>query len=227
MFKTIQPHEFSKNKSLMTAMFKLRKKVFIDDLQWSIDSTNGCEIDHYDDLDCAYLVWCSDDQQRLYGSLRLMPTNGPTLLFDIFHATHGNDQALVDHAIFEGTRMCIDEDAIKEDFPALDAARGMSLLLLALAETALAHGIKRLVSNFEAPLSRIYRRAGLTYDLHGHADGYGRKPVYCASFVVNQQVLDKMREKIGVDLPVLEKTANFRSMVKSASMPTANELVCA
>ncbi len=109
--------------------------------------------------------------------------------------------------------MCLDEDAIARDFPDMDAGRAFSLLLLGLCEVGLHHGNSRLVSNFEPCMSRVYRRAGLKYDLHGKADGYGKRPVCCASFAVNTTVLAEMRAKLGVDLPLYQAPATATRMV--------------
>ncbi len=219
MFTTIQQHEYSDNSHLLDAMFRLRKRVFVDSLNWNIPTDGLREIDVYDEMGATYLVWCSDDRKRLYGSLRLLPTTGPTLLFDVFQATHQSNKSLIRLGTFEGTRMCVDEEAIAEDFPELGPRRAFTLLLLALCEAALAHGITKLVSNFEAPISRLYRDAGLSYELFGHADGYGTKPVYCAAFDVSQAVLGKMRTKLGVAETVLEKSPDFIPLLDAVPVP--------
>lgn len=221
MFTTIQPHEIASNSNLMRQAFELRKKVFADKLGWDVPVNGNQERDEYDDLGASYLVWCSDDRKTLYGLVRLMPTNGPTLLHDVFHATHGRNPVLIDPQVWEGTRMCLDDARIARDFPALDAAQAFNLLFLALCEAALNLGIKRLVSNFEACMSRIYRRAGLNFELHGRADGYGAKPVYCASFEVSRDVLAGMRARIGIDMPIFVRSATFSVDDRRPAEPVA------
>ncbi|MEQ5870021.1 GNAT family N-acetyltransferase [Sagittula sp. NFXS13] len=209
MFTLLQNSDFAAHAHLLDAAFRLRKKVFADQLGWDVPVTGDREFDRYDDDAAQYLVWCSADRQNLYGLVRLIPTSAPTLLFDVFGATHGNDPALVSDTTFEGTRMCLDDDRIAEDFPNLGAGAGFGLLLLALCEAGLALGIDRLVSNFEPAMSRIYKRAGLGYHLHGKADGYGARPVCCASFDVTRSVLSDMRAKLGIDLPVFKSMPGF------------------
>lgn len=203
MFTLIQPHETAANSSLLRAMFRLRKRVFHDRLNWKVEIAGDEERDGYDDLGAtSYLVWCSGDRSRLYGAVRLMPTDGPTLLHDVFWATHGRNADLIGDVVWEGTRMCLDEELLAQDFPRMDAGRGFSLMLLALCEAALARGISRLVSNFEPMMSRVYRRAGLRMQMHGSADGYGRRPVCCASFTVSHQVRRDMQKALGVAGPL-------------------------
>ncbi|MDO5631153.1 MAG: acyl-homoserine-lactone synthase [Paracoccus sp. (in: a-proteobacteria)] len=187
----------------MTMIFRLRKKVFADGLNWDVPVHGDLEHDEYDRAGASYLVWCSDDRQTLYGVVRLMTTNGPTLLHDVFWATHGRNAELIGSDIWEGTRMCVDEAMIARDHPGTDCGRAFSLLLIALCEAALACGIAKLVSNFEPVMSRIYKRAGVQMRMHGSADGYGRRPVCCASFEVSPCVLAGMRARVGVNLPLL------------------------
>jgi acyl homoserine lactone synthase len=213
MFMTIQPHEIADNSVLMTQMFKLRKRVFHDQLGWDVPVVGELEVDAYDGQNASYLIWCSDDRKTLYAMVRLMPTDGPTLLHDVFGPTHGHSAALIGASVWEGTRMCVDEAALNRDMPDMNAGEAFRLLLLALCEVSLAHGITRLVSNFEAPLSRIYRRAGLTYHLHGRADCYSERPVFCASFDVSPACLAQMRATIGVDLPLYRYSTTTTSLV--------------
>jgi acyl homoserine lactone synthase len=218
MFTTIQRHEIATNTSLVKAMFQLRKRVFHDQLGWAVPVTGDEEHDVYDAMGATYLVWCSDDKTTLYGSLRLIATTRPTLLHDVFHATHGRNPALIDAAVWEGTRMCIDTVAIARDFPDMDPAHGFNLLFVALCEVGLALRISRIVSNFEACMSRVYRRAGLAYVLHGRADGYGAKTVHCASFAVSDEVLAGLQARHGLQGPLFTAPATFRATAAEASL---------
>lgn len=209
MFTLIHPHETATNTHLMRAMFRLRKRVFYDQLKWTVQISGDEERDGYDDLGASYLVWRSGDRSRLYGAVRLMPTDGPTLLHDVFWATHGRNADLIGSDIWEGTRMCLDEELLAQDFPKMDAGRGFSLMLLALCEAALALGINRLVSNFEPMMSRVYRRAGVRMQMHGSADGYGRRPVCCASFAVSHQVRHSMRQALSIAGPLFRPSVPF------------------
>lgn len=216
MFTLIQAHDFHQNQHLLEAGFRLRKKVFHDQLAWDVPVVGDMEFDRYDTADAQYLMWCSPDRRKLYGMIRLMPTSGPTLLFDVFGATHGNAAELIGDTILEGTRMCIDEELVARDFPTLEPGAAFNLLFLALCEACLALGAVRMVSNFEPAMSRIYRRAGLAYDLKGKASGYGKRPVCCGAFDVSMQVLAQMRRTIGIDLPLVTVLKDFTPLPKDA-----------
>lgn len=197
MYLLVQAYQYGRYSSLLDQSFRLRKKIFHDTLGWRVDIDGEYERDPYDDLGPAYLMWCNDDATRLYGMLRLLPTTGPTLLHDVFGRTCP-DADLMAPGIWEGTRMCIDVEAVRQDFPDLGPSRAFCLLLLALCECAMAHGIDTLVCNFEPQMARIYRRAGLPVDEVGRADGYGRFPVCCGVFDVSTNTYIQMRNTLGV-----------------------------
>jgi acyl homoserine lactone synthase len=221
MFVTIQAHEYAQHSKLLQQMFKLRKKVFFDQLNWNVDVVGDQEFDIYDELKPVYLLWVSKDFGDLYGCIRLMPTTGPTLLYDVFRKTFPQSLDLVAPDIWEGTRMCIDENKIARDHPDINSNHAFSLMLLALCECALAHGIHTMISNYEPHMRRIYHRTGIEVEELGRADGYGRLPVCCGTFEVSQKVLVKMRATLKNVNPVFENgprilsnRSNFNSKEK-------------
>lgn len=202
MFILIQAHEYDNHSALLKQMHQLRKKVFFDELNWDVPVIGDLERDRYDDLRPAYLVWTDDDAKTLYGSIRLMPTTGPTLLNDVFRETYPADLSLYHPGIWEGTRMCIDAEKLSEDHSEITPQTAMCLMLLALGECALAHGIHTLISNYEPHMKRIYQRSGASLDEIGRADGYGARPVCCGVFDVTEEVVEKMQNKNGQNDPL-------------------------
>ena len=97
--------------------------------------------------------------------------------------------------------MCLDEETLSEDFPRLETGKAFGMLLLALCECGLSHGIETLVSNYEPHLARVYRRAGLSVEEVGRADGYGRSPVCCGIFEVSEEVRTRIQQALGIGIP--------------------------
>ncbi len=102
MFTTIQPHQTAQNKDLLVKAMKLRKQVFADQLNWDVPVHGDLEYDIYDTMGASYVVWCSEDRETMYGMVRLMVTTGPTLVHDVFHATHDNNSDLIADDVWEG-----------------------------------------------------------------------------------------------------------------------------
>lgn len=202
MIISIQTFERTQYRDVLLQMFQTRKRVFFDTLKWDVGIEGDREADAYDDLNPVYLVWCDRERSRHYGSIRLMPTTGPTLLHDVFGRTFPDAAALTAPGIWEGTRMCLDERALSEDYPDMPAGRAFSLLLVALCEFALEHNIHTLISNYEPHFRRIYARAGARVHELGRADGFGRSPVCCGAFEVSTDVLSVMRARLELSGPV-------------------------
>nr|WP_321526253.1 acyl-homoserine-lactone synthase [uncultured Cohaesibacter sp.] len=217
MFVTLQAHEYHKCPVLMDRMFRLRKEVFADQLEWDVSVENGCERDFYDEKMPVYLVWCNEERTVLYGSMRLMPTTGPTLLYDVFRRTFPVELSLSAPGIWEGTRMCIDQDALARDYPSIDPGRAFSLMFLALCECALDHGIHTMISNYEPQMKLIYRRAGVDVHELGRADGYGKRPVCCGMFEVSDAVLNRMQTKLGISSTLYHKNGRHPDPVELAA----------
>lgn len=205
MFILVQAHEYYKYSILIEKMFRLRKKIFADQLQWDVRVIGEYECDEYDALKPAYLVWCSDNAKTLYGATRLMPTTGPTLLCDVFRRTFPENLDIAAPGIWEATRTCVDDEALAASFPEVEPTRAFCLILLALCECGLAHGIHTMVSNYEPCMKRIYRRSGAQIKELGRADGYGKLPVCCGSFEISERIFTAMRTKLKVDLPIYHK----------------------
>lgn len=221
MYLLAQAHEYHKHIELLDQSFRLRKKVFADRLGWNVAVSGPYERDSYDDLHPAYFIWCDDHRQTLYGSVRLMPTTGPTLLYDVFRETFPSACDLTAPGIWEGTRMCIDEEAIARDFPEMRPDRAFCLLLLALCEVALDNGIDTLISNYEPHMRRFYERSGAEFDELGRAEGYGRFPVCCGAFEVSQRVRAQMRLNLQVAEPLYTARSFARREIEMPVLMTA------
>jgi acyl homoserine lactone synthase len=208
MFITIQPHQFGQYQDILLQMYKLRKTVFVDELGWSVDVRDGLEKDRYDDFGPAYLVWINPETRALYGSMRLMPTTGPTLLYDVFRDTFPTAAALSAPGIWEATRTCVDAEAVARDHDGMSVHRALGLLCLATGECALAHGIHTVVCNYEPHMKRVYASYGARLEELGRADGFGKRPVCCGLFSISEGFVASMQSALGRFEPLYHHRLN-------------------
>lgn len=209
MFIALEPVHYGQWGGVIDQMHRLRKKVFRDTLEWDVPIHGEYERDHLDDIGPAYLVWCDANATTLYGSMRLMPTTGPTLLYEVFSETFPDAAALSAPGIWEATRTCIHAENLARDHPQISGANAFGMMILAAVECALENGIHTVVSNYEPPLRRIYNRSGAIVEELGRAEGYGRYPVCCGAFEISERVVWRMRERLGIHEPI------FRSHVEA------------
>lgn len=119
----------------LRAMFAARKRVFIDLLKWDLPVLGGeYEIDQFDTPDAVYLILL-DPEGRHRASARLLPTERPHLLGDLYpHLC--KDGVPRGPTVREISRFCLDRG---QDSAARRGARNQ--LVTALAEYALREGI--------------------------------------------------------------------------------------
>ncbi len=141
-------------------MFADRAAQFAGRLGWDVTvDAAGAERDQYDALEPVYLVWERRDGSH-GGSMRFLPTVGRTMLDEHFGHIAGDHRP--SWQTWECTRFCL----------APDAGRSIGAALLAGAmQMGLGLGLRHCVGVFDAPMLRVYRRAGWAPELLGRQDG--------------------------------------------------------
>jgi N-acyl-L-homoserine lactone synthetase len=213
MIIVIDRHNAAQHKKLMGEMFRLRARVFGERLGWDVKITDGMERDRFDDENPLYVIE-TDDGGRLRGSLRLLPTTGPTLFREFFADSAPDAAELSSPAIWECTRFCVEDcasEARVEHF-----ARTSGALIAALGDIGLRAGIESYLGNFDAAMIRIYRRLGCAVDIVGQTDKYGRR-VYLGLFPVTAEILERVKSR----LAALEGGGGAQPPRNAEAMPPA------
>jgi acyl homoserine lactone synthase len=198
MILIVEQHNAHEHADLLNDMFRLRARVFGDRLKWNVQVVDGMERDKYDDEDPVYVISTDDHGKKVIGSLRLLPTTGPTLVADVFEDTLPEAAQLTSPFIWECTRVCVDEEYLGRD----QATFASGVLFAALGEVALAAGIQSIVGNFDARMLRLYRRVGCAVEVLGSTDRYG-PTVFLGSFPVSEPILHRIMARLRVVPPSL------------------------
>ena len=70
---------------LLDAMYRDRKRIFVDRLKWNIPVVDGIyEMDQFDTDDAIYLIASDSDAKQHLGSVRVLPSKRPHLLGSLF-----------------------------------------------------------------------------------------------------------------------------------------------
>ncbi len=83
MLQLISPDRYGEFVDDLAEMHRLRYRVFKERLGWDVEVSGDMEIDEFDACRPAYLLQ-RDDDGRIQGCVRLLPTTGPTMLRDTF-----------------------------------------------------------------------------------------------------------------------------------------------
>jgi acyl homoserine lactone synthase len=209
MIVVIEQHNSEQYSSLLDEMFRLRARIFRDRLKWDVQVVNGMERDKYDDEGPVYLVYVDDETRRIKGSLRLLPTTGPTLVADTFGDTLPDAAYLSAPTIWECTRFCLD-DAILERGSREDLHFASAVLIAALGEVAIGAGIESILGNFDSAMVRLYRLIGCEVEILGSTRRYGQ-PVYLGLFPVSESILSRIKSRMKCAHPILADTGQLPS----------------
>ena len=112
MIVVVKSHNAERHSNLLEQMFNLRAQIFHEHLGWDVNVTDGKERDKYDDEGPVYIIYTDHHGRKVKGSLRLLPTTGPTLLADLFSDTIPDAVKLSAPTIWECTRFCPDGDVL-------------------------------------------------------------------------------------------------------------------
>ena len=83
MIQLITPDRYGAFLDELAEMHRLRYRIFKERLGWDVEVSGDMEIDDFDACRPAYLLQ-TDDEDRIQGCVRLLPTTGPTMLRDTF-----------------------------------------------------------------------------------------------------------------------------------------------
>ena len=166
MLRYIYADDLTQMPRLAETMFQDRAAQFHARLGWEVEvNAAGAERDAYDNENPMYIIWERPDGTH-GGSLRLLPTTGPTMLGDHFlHLTDGVH--IQSPLIWECTRFCLAPGA---------EANVSGALMLGVLEVGLGASLTHVAGVFDARMIRVYRRVGWGPTILG-TDGKGREAI--------------------------------------------------
>jgi N-acyl-L-homoserine lactone synthetase len=211
MIVVIEPYNAHEYSHLLDEMFRLRARVFRDRLRWDVQVADEKERDKYDDEGPVYIIYADDESLKVKGSLRLLPTTGPTVLADIFSDTLPDAVHLSAPTIWECTRFCL-EDGILSRTNREELLIASAVLIAALGDVAIAAGIESIVGNFDSTMLRLYRRIGCEVEVLGSTQRYGR-PVYLGLFPISEPILRKVKGRLKKAQSVMAGSVDKRLLV--------------
>jgi acyl homoserine lactone synthase len=196
MIFIVEQHNYGKYSELIDDMFRLRARIFYDRLRWDVQVTDGKERDKYDDEGPVYLIYADKARREVKGSLRLLPTTGPTLLADFFSDTRPDALDLTAPTIWECTRFCVDQHILGKG-QEQELLVTSTTMIAAVGELALKAGIESILSNLDSTMLRLCRRVGCEVEVLGSTHRYGR-PVHLGLFPISKAILRRVGERLNI-----------------------------
>lgn len=183
-------------------MHRQRKTIFMDELRWGLEAPDGLEIDQFDAADAVYLIEADDPRGEISASARLLPTDRPHLLGEIFpHLCDGG--VPTSPRIWEVSRFC----------PAPRTPRGtprraaLARMIAGILETGLLFGLEEVTFVASAALAPLALKIGWQARRLGAGAGRGRERVHAIAASVSQESLRAVRVRNGLTGPLTRYAA--------------------
>lgn len=200
MLVVIDQHNADEYPDLIDQMFRLRARIFRERLKWDVRVVNERERDKYDGIGPVYIIYADDEGCEVKGSLRLLPTTGPTLLAEFFSDTLPDAVHLSAPTIWECTRFCLNDKILDSD----ELLHVAGVLVGALGDVAISNCIESIIGNFDFRTLQLYRNLGFQVDVLGSTTRFGQA-VYLGLFPISEPILDRVTQRLNNIRSVLAK----------------------
>lgn len=146
--------------NLVSRVARYRHKVFIEMLGWELQTQDGVEFDQFDREDTVYVV-SQDDDGTINGCARLLPTNRPYLLGEVFPRLLNGQTPPCSGDVWELSRFAAVDFSNQATSALSQFSSQIAVHLLTEAiECAARYGAKGLITVSPIGVERLLRRAG-------------------------------------------------------------------
>jgi len=189
----------------LTDMHQLRYRVFKERLAWHVETVGDQEIDRFDEIGPAYLLYV-DHAGRMRGCVRLIPTTGPYMLRDVFTNLVSPGSLPDDAKIWESSRFAVDLAGFEKGDPKVHASP-TQLLFTGMIEFGLAVGLSKIVTVTDTRVERLLRRGQWPLVRLGEPQIIGSTEAVAGLLEISTAALDRVRKHAGIVHPILWKPA--------------------
>lgn len=185
----------------LAAMHRLRFRIFKERLDWDVQVSGGMEIDEFDACDPVYLLQ-KDENGRIQGCVRLLPTTGPTMLGSTFPALLDGQAAPATEAVWESSRFGLDLGADHSKASG-GIAEATYELFAGMIEFGLSRRLTDIVTVTDARMERVLQRARWPLRRLGQPRSIGRTIALAGYLEVSPASLARIRQGAGLREPVV------------------------
>lgn len=162
--------------NLYTRVAHYRHKIFIERLGWELVTKNNEELDQFDRPDTIYII-AQDHNEQIQGCARLLPTDKPYLLGEVFPQLIPQGMPLPNSSdIWELSRFAAVDLESQNSASVGQFSSSIAIgLLQAAIDCAAAQGAKRIITVSPVGVERLLRKAGFNAHRAGPPmiiDGY-------------------------------------------------------
>lgn len=208
MIEIVQAGQSGKTR-LLFDMHRLRSRIFKERMGWnvSIDEA-GLEVDDFDIPEAVYFL-ALDDNQRVIGSWRLLPTTGPTMIRDVWPEFLTSLPMPRSPMIWEASRFGVNSLSASVREGLHQVSRATAELFCALTETCILCGIDEVYTLYDARIARLIKRLDCTPKDISESMPIDGRECKIGRFITDSEMLSRIKKSAGIQ----------KSLVTEASLP--------
>lgn len=191
MIEIITPALYDDYADELDQIFRLRCRVFQEQLGWDVSAVNGRERDQFDDLGPVYLIG-RDEVGAVVATVRLLPMSGPCMLNGVFRQLLDQDAPAQIEFHWEASRLAIEIRSYAARHLCI-ANRFTRELYAAVAELGLINGIEKILTIYDPVTERFVSRLGIRPSWRGPEIKFGKTTAVAVSFDVTPSALQAIR----------------------------------
>jgi acyl homoserine lactone synthase len=211
MIQLITPDRYGAFVHELSEMHRLRYRIFKERLCCDVEVSGDMEIDVFDACRPVYLLQ-KDDDGRIQGCVRLLPTTGPTMLNDTFPALLDGQPAPASKTVWESSRFGLDLSPGHTK-----AAGGIAVatyeLFAGMIEFGLMQRLTDIVTVTDGRMERILQRVGWPLRRLGRPRSIGNTVAVAGYLSVARETLAHLTQAAGLRAPVIAPAAEQRRRV--------------
>ncbi|WP_032113954.1 acyl-homoserine-lactone synthase [Candidatus Paracaedibacter symbiosus] len=178
---------------ILDEFYRIRKKIFIDRLNWDLPAQGDKEIDQYDHNQCNYLLSISND--KVSGGIRLTPSLAPNLTFDTFSdvfnlPTHIKPQ----NNLLEISRLGIIKTS--DEMPSNIVRRKTLELFQGILKFGLCHGYEKIITVTDIRIEKIFKLSDWPLERISEVQQVGNTRALVGFLHITQEYYDKIQAKL-------------------------------
>jgi acyl homoserine lactone synthase len=167
------------------------------------------EVDLFDALNPTYLLVLSDEEV-VVGSVRLLPTVGPTMLADTFALLLGDRTMPRGERVFESSRFCVDTKRASQ-LAGNGINRATIVMFAAMIESLKAKNADSIITVTDVRMERILRRANWPLERLGAPHRIGPTMALAGYLHASEAALQGLYQAAGITGPVLVPVTSIRA----------------
>ncbi|MBD8526676.1 acyl-homoserine-lactone synthase [Pseudomarimonas arenosa] len=184
---------------LLDGVYQLRCRVFRQRLGWEVQVRAGRERDHFDELRPLWVVAHDLSRRSVHGCCRLLPSQGPNMLRDVFPSLLDGAPIPAGERLWEVSRFAV--DSTTGNSPGFGFGQVPIEMLRSLFGYAAAEGVEALIGVTSAGFARLLRGLGLRFDVLGRPRRIGDVLSLAFHLPIDRQALDAVAAEPSAWLP--------------------------